>query len=62
MKRSALLRHLRACGCVVVREGASHTVVANPANGKKATLPRHVEIPENFAKLLCRQLGIEFGK
>ena len=58
MKRTALLRHLRRHGCVLKREGASHSLWMNPATGAVEAVPRHVEIPNLLARKICRGLGI----
>lgn len=42
---------------VVMKEGGNHTRVW--VGEKYATLPRHNEIPDRFAKTILRQLGIE---
>jgi predicted RNA binding protein YcfA (HicA-like mRNA interferase family) len=44
MKRVDLLRHLERNGCVLLREGAKHTVYHNPKVQRTATVPRHKEI------------------
>jgi mRNA interferase HicA len=53
MKRQALIQHLLAFGCRLLREGRSHSVWVNPVND-----PRHREINEYTARAICRQLGI----
>ena len=58
MKHSALLRHLRRLGCVLKREGASHSLWTNPATGAVEAVPRHIEIPNLLARKICRGLGI----
>jgi mRNA interferase HicA len=58
VKRRELLNHLRAKGCRFVREGGGHTVVVNPATGRRSTVPRHREIAEFTAGRICRQLGM----
>ena len=58
MKRSSLLRHLRQHGCVLKREGGSHSLWTNPANGAVEAVPRHTEIPNLPTKKICRNLGI----
>jgi mRNA interferase HicA len=58
MKRRDLIRHLEGHGCVLLREGHSHTIFENPANGHRAPMPRHREIPEPLVRVICRQLGI----
>jgi predicted RNA binding protein YcfA (HicA-like mRNA interferase family) len=58
MKRRDLIRHIESQGCVFVREGQSHTIYENPATGQRAPIPRHREIPDVFARAICRQLGV----
>jgi hypothetical protein len=55
VKRSSLLRYLRQHGCVLKREGASHSLWTNPAT---EAVPRHTEIPNLLAKKICRNLGL----
>lgn len=59
MKRVDLIRHLRSNACVILREGAKHTVILNPNNRKTSTIPRHTEINNFTAKKICRDLGIK---
>ena len=58
MKRSALLRHLRKHGCVLKREGRSHSLWMNPATGGVEAVPRHVEIPDRLVRKICRGLSV----
>ena len=58
MKRRDLIRHLESHGCVLIREGSSHSIFENPLNGRRAPLPRHREIPDNLVKKICRDLWI----
>jgi mRNA interferase HicA len=58
MKRSTLLQHLRKHGCVLKREGASHSLWTNPTNGAVEAVPRHTEVPNNLTRKICRGLGI----
>lgn len=58
MKRTDLIRHLLAHGCLLHREGAAHTLYRNPANGKTAAVPRHREINPITTRTICRQLEI----
>jgi len=44
MKRRDLERRLRMAGCLLKREGASHSIWINPATGVKEAVPRHNEI------------------
>lgn len=58
MKRRALIAHLRAHGCVLVREGAKHSWWGNPATGRRSAVPRHTEVDDLLARKICRDLGI----
>ena len=58
MKRRDLLRHLRQHGCQFVREGGEHSIWENPATHRRASVPRHSEIPEFTAARICKQLGV----
>jgi predicted RNA binding protein YcfA (HicA-like mRNA interferase family) len=58
MKRVALLRHLATQACYIEREGGKHSVVKNETTGKRTTVPRHAEIPDQLCKEICKQLGI----
>ncbi|MBA3313008.1 MAG: type II toxin-antitoxin system HicA family toxin [Planctomycetota bacterium] len=58
MKRSALLKHLRRHGCILKREGGSHSLWTNPQTGQVEAVPRHVEIPNLLAKKICRCLSV----
>lgn len=58
MKRQRLLKHLRAHGCRLLREGGSHSIWENPANGRRVPIPRHREINEYTAAAICRQLEV----
>ena len=58
MKRVDLVRHLEQHGCVLLREGANHTVYINRTARKVTTVPRHREINEFLARKICRDLEI----
>ncbi|MFP4166885.1 MAG: type II toxin-antitoxin system HicA family toxin [Opitutales bacterium] len=58
MKRTALLVHLTAHGCLLAREGGSHSIWKNPQTGEIQAVPRHKEIKKFTAKSICRKLGI----
>ena len=59
MKRGELVRLLEKSGCCLDREGGRHSIYLNPATGKKAPMPRHMEIDNKLAKKIRRQLGLE---
>lgn len=58
MKREELLRHLRRHGCILKREGRSHSLWMNPTNGAVEAVPRHTEISDRLAQKICKGLGI----
>jgi len=58
MKRNALLKHLRKHGCVLKREGRSHSLWLNPETGEVEAAPRHVEISDKLARKICRGLSV----
>jgi mRNA interferase HicA len=58
MKRRELLRHLRAHGCQLLREGGRHSWWHNPTLNKRSAVPRHNDIDEDLARKICRDLGI----
>ena len=58
MKLNDLEKHMRAQGCVLVRQGGRHSIWQNPANGKAAPVPRHREVKENTVRSVLRQLEI----
>ncbi|MEA1952401.1 MAG: type II toxin-antitoxin system HicA family toxin [Planctomycetota bacterium] len=58
MKRQALIRHLRSCGCYLLREGGKHSIYVNPANNEVTAVPRHREINDFLVHKICRDLGI----
>jgi len=58
MKRRELIRHLQEEGCVLLREGAEHSVYLNKRENKYSTIPRHNEINDFLARKICRDLKI----
>jgi predicted RNA binding protein YcfA (HicA-like mRNA interferase family) len=58
MKRADLIRHLERHGCLFVREGGSHTIYKNPANGAFSSVPRHREVKESLGLKICDDLRI----
>lgn len=58
MKRRDFEKHLRVNGCLVLREGGSHTIYTNTANGNAAAVPRHNEIKTATLRKICEQLDI----
>ena len=62
MKRAALLAHLRAHGCELLREGARHSWWHNAVLNTRSAIPRHNEVLDNLARKICKDLGVPFVK
>jgi mRNA interferase HicA len=58
IKRRDHVRHLAAHGCLQLRRGGRHDVRWQPSTLRRATVPRHREIPRGTALAICRQLGV----
>ncbi len=58
MKRSSLIKELNQAGCILDRHGGRHDIFLNPANGRKAPVPRHNEIKDSLCRLIRQQLGL----
>ncbi|MEP7199313.1 MAG: type II toxin-antitoxin system HicA family toxin [Chloroflexota bacterium] len=58
MKRRALLKHLQAHGCELLREGGRHSVYWNPVTRRTSSVPRHAEVVDRLARKICRDLDI----
>jgi mRNA interferase HicA len=58
VKRVDLIRHVEQHGCVLFREGGSHSVYVNRRTRKSSSVPRHREINEFLARKICRDLQI----
>lgn len=58
MKRVDLVRHILKNDCILVREGAKHSIFFNNLTKRISTVPRHNEINKFLTKKICRDLGI----
>ena len=58
MQRRELIRHLVSHGCVLLREGAKHSVYYNRNAQRTSTVPRHREVKNPTAIRICKDLGI----
>ncbi|MEI7727588.1 MAG: type II toxin-antitoxin system HicA family toxin [Bacteroidota bacterium] len=58
MKRSEFLKHLALYNCILLREGANHSIFFNPINRKQSTVGRHQELSNLLCKKICKQLDI----
>ena len=59
MKRKQLIKVLTKAGCILLRHGSKHDIYINTKNGKKAPVPRHIEIRDTLCLLIKKQLGIK---
>ena len=50
MKRSALIKHLEMNGCILLREGANHSIYINRENKKQTAVGRHQELDNVLCK------------
>jgi len=62
MKRKNLIRHLLKERCILLREGAKHSVFFNSLTKRVSTVPRHSEVDDFLAKKICKDLGISQPK
>lgn len=62
MKRSELLRYLRAQGCDLLREGGKHLWRHNPVLSKRSAIPRHTGVEDILVKKICKDLGVKLIK
>lgn len=59
MKRTAFIKHLRKCGCELLREGGNHSWWQNPQKNLHSAVPRHSEVVDILANKICKDLGIK---
>lgn len=59
MKRTELLKYLKAQGCELLREGGRHSWWHNPSQNSRSAIPRHSEIKDILANKICKDLGIK---
>ncbi len=59
MNRRELEKRLRIAGCILKREGSSHSLWINPKTGVIEAIPRHSEIKEPLAKKILKSLDAE---
>jgi mRNA interferase HicA len=58
LKRLDFIRHLEKHGCVLLREGAAHSLYVNRSERKASTVPRHREINDFLCRKICKDLGV----
>ncbi|MBW3638159.1 MAG: addiction module toxin, HicA family [Armatimonadetes bacterium] len=59
MKRHALISHLKACNCQLLREGSRHSIWICLNTNETSAVPRHAEIVDDLARKICKDLGID---
>lgn len=58
MKRNKFIKYLSKYNCILLREGAKHSIYKNLSNEYKTAVPRHNELKNNTCKEICKQLEI----
>lgn len=53
MSKNDLLKHLRANGCLLIREG-KHEIWHNPSTGMTSPVPRH----QTIDRILVRKIAV----
>ncbi len=56
------MKILKNNNCVLLREGAKHSVFYNIKVGRTSTVPRHKEINDFLIKKICKDLSINLRK
>jgi len=59
MKKKELLKYLSNQGCALLREGGRHSWWHNPALNKRSAIPRHSEIKDILARIICKDPGVD---
>lgn len=62
MKRREFVQVLERRGCQLLRHGGNHDIYRNPANGRRAPVPRHAELADSLVRLILKQLGVDEEK
>ena len=57
MKKSELLKRIKAHGCVFVKHGKKHDVYENPRTGAEERIPRYNDINEILAGVIIKNLS-----
>jgi len=58
MKKHKLVQHLKKHGAYLLREGKRHTIFQR--GFLKTEVPRHIEIVDELARKICKDLDIPF--
>jgi len=57
MKKTELLKWIKAQGCIFVKHGKKHDVYKNPRTGVEERVPRHNNINEILARVIIKNLS-----
>ena len=58
MKRQQFLKHLQKHNCILLREGANHSIYMNQKNQKQSSVSRQRELSNLMCNKICKQLEI----
>ena len=58
MKRTQLIKHLKAHDAFLLREGKRHSIYQR--GNLKTEVPRHTEVVDEMARKICKDLNIPF--
>jgi len=58
MKRNQLLKHLKKNGAFLLKEGRRHSIYQKGT--LKTQVPRHIEVVDELAMKICKDLKIPF--
>ena len=58
MKRRELIKHLKKYDAYLLREGKRHSIFQKGMY--KTQIPRHIEIVDELARKICKDLDIPF--
>jgi mRNA interferase HicA len=58
MKRTKLLKHLHAHGCLFEREGGNYTISTSAVGTRKTSVPRHAEIKSSLTREICEDVAV----
>ena len=58
MKRNQLQKHLKKNGAFLLKEGRRHTIYQKGT--LKTQVPRHIEIVDELARKICKDLELPF--
>ncbi|OQX79174.1 MAG: addiction module toxin, HicA family [Bacteroidetes bacterium 4484_276] len=58
MKRQKLIKHLNKHNCILLLEGANHSIYQNLKSKEQSAVGRHNELSELLCNKVCKQLKI----